>query len=110
MGTVSGSAFIVTFMLICFVLPVLTACRVLVRHGQQWAACAACAGLSILGGLVGFVLVFLAAAQLLPVGHELIDMERMFGSLVWGTLVGLPLGTWAGAWSVVWFVLRRRRR
>ena len=104
MGRIVFGIVTIIYALAVFVLPIATACRALLRHPQPGLACVVSGVLSLLGGVVGFGLLFLLAAFLVPRGHQLFDMGGTVASLLLAVLVGLPLGTWIGAWSVVWFV------
>jgi predicted Kef-type K+ transport protein len=105
MGRIVVGILTVLYALAVLVLPIATACRSLLRHQQPGVACVVSVVLSLLGGVAGFLAMFLLAAFLVPRGRELIDMQGTFVSFLLGALLGLPLGTWVGAWSVVWFVI-----
>jgi hypothetical protein len=109
MGTVFSTVIVLAYFIVVFVLPIRTASDLVQRLTGSWKWSDVIVVASLIGGVLGFVCDVTWVARVTPPGHDLFNAWGLAAAIFTGMLIGLPLGTWSGAWGSALLILWRGR-
>ncbi|HLV81944.1 MAG TPA: hypothetical protein VKT32_16770 [Chthonomonadaceae bacterium] len=105
-----GPLFLIGYLLIALLLPIYSANTFMRLHGLPALSRLGMAFIALLGGCLGFVIAIYTVAHTRRPGHDLMDMWGVAAAIGFGFLLGVPLGTWSGAWITALLEVRFGRK
>ncbi|HZT40815.1 MAG TPA: hypothetical protein VFA07_01435 [Chthonomonadaceae bacterium] len=104
-----GPLLLIGYILIALLLPIYSANVFMRLRGLPILDRVGMAFLALLSGCLGFVMAIFIVAHTRKPGHDPIDMWGVAAAVSFGFLLGVPLGTWAGAWTTALLKVRFSR-